>query len=187
MTKPDNNQLNNSLHELSSDVSQLVIREQQLLNEELLRMSSMLREAATDLRRCFTIMGQQLDHQASLLRQTNPNSQEDRRRDDNREGLLLATSEMGSYIGNAVRALQFEDILQQLIGHSRRRAEEIEKMFSSLQDRINDMREYDAQELAKVLAVLESCHKEIATVSEALTLSSPVKQQTMKKGDVTLF
>ncbi|MGH8119797.1 MAG: hypothetical protein ACRESK_04195 [Gammaproteobacteria bacterium] len=187
VSKPDNNPLHDSLHELSRDVSQLVIREQQLLNEELLRMSSLLREAATDLRYCFTIMGQHLDHQALLLRAKDPAAPEERRRDDSREKLLLATSEMGSYISKVVRALQFEDIMQQLIGHSRRRAEEIEKMFSSLQERIDDMQEYDVQKLEKVLAVLESCHKEIATVKEALTLANPVKQQTMKKGDVTIF
>lgn len=187
MNKPDNKKLNNSLHELSCDVSRLVIREQQLLNEELLRMSSLLREAATDLRHCFTIMGQQLDQQASLLRQRDPSGQMERRRDNSREKLMLATSELGSYISKAIKALQFEDIIQQLIGHSRRRAEEIERMFSAIQDRISDLQEHDVQELEKLLVVLESCHKEIAAVKEALTLANPVKQQSMEKGDVTLF
>lgn len=187
MSKSDNRKLNDSLHELSCDVSQLVIREQQLLNEELLRMSRLLEEAATSLRQCFTAMGRQLEQQASLLRQRNPVIQVERRKDANKEELLLATSEIGSYVGQAVRALQFEDIIQQLIGHSRRRAEEIEKMFVGLQDRINDMQEYDARDVEKVLVVLEHCHQKIATVKEALTIANPVKQQSLEKGDVTLF
>jgi len=183
----DNMKLNDSLHELSCDVSQLVIREQQLLNEELLRMSRLLQEAATNLRQCFTVMGLQLDHQASLLRQKQPAIPVERRKNSNKEELLLATTEIGSYIGQAVRALQFEDIIQQLIDHSRRRAVEIEKMFAALQGRINDMREYDARDLEKVLAVLERCHQEMVLVQEALTIANPVKQQSLEKGDVTLF
>jgi hypothetical protein len=187
MSKSDNSKLNDSLHELSCDVSQLVIREQQLMNEELLRMSKLLEEAATSLRQCFTVMGQQLEQQASLLQQRDPNVQVERRKDTSKEELLLATSEIGSYVGQAVRALQFEDIIQQLIGHSRRRAEEIEKMFVGLQARINDMQEYDARDLEQVLAVLDRCHKELATVKEALTIANPVKQQSLEKGDVILF
>jgi len=187
MSKSHNSKLNDSLHELSCDVSQLVIREQQLLKEELLRMSKLLQEASTSLRQCFTTMGQQLDHQASLLNQRDPNVLVERRNDAGKVELLHATSEIGSYVGQAVRALQFEDIIQQLIGHSRRRAEEIEKMFAGLQARINDMRGHDARDLEKVLAVLEHCHQEIASVKEALTIANPVKQQSLAKGDVTLF
>lgn len=187
MSKPDNTKLNDSLHELSCDVSQLVIREQQLLNEELLRMSKLLQEASTSLRQCFTVMGQQLEHQASVLKQRDPKVQVERRRDAGKDELLQATSEIGSYIGQAVRSLQFEDIIQQVIGHSRRRAQEIEKMFAGLQDRINDMRGYEANDLDQVLAVLERCHQEIATVKEALTIANPVRQQSLEKGDVTLF
>ena len=187
MSNSDSKTLDDSLHELSRDVSQLVIREQQLLNEELLRMSKLLQEAATDLRQCFTVMGQQLGRQSLLLRQGDPAMQVERRRDDNKEELLLATSELGAYVGNAVRALQFEDIMQQLITHSRRRAEEIEKMFVTLQDRINDMQDYDSRSAEKILAVLEACHKEIAAVKEALTLANPVKQQSLERGDATLF
>ena len=187
MSKSDNSKLNNSLHELSCDVSQLVIREQQLLNEELLRMSRLLQEAAISLRQCFTVMGQQLEHQALLLKQRDLKLQVERRKDAGKDELLLATFEIGSYVGQAVRSLQFEDIIQQLIGHSRRRAEEIEKMFVGLQDRINDMREYDAKDLDQVLDALERCHQEIASVKEALTIANPVKQQSLEKGDVTLF
>ena len=187
MSKSDKLKLNDSLHELSCDISQLVIREQQLLNEELLRMSSLLKEASTNLRQCFTVMGQQLDRQTSLLKQTEQGIQVERRKDSNKENILLATTEIGSYIGQAIRALQFEDIIQQLIDHSRRRAAEIEKLFAVLQGRIYDMRDHDARDLEKVLAVLGRCHQEMATVKEALTVANPVKQQSLKKGDVTLF
>lgn len=183
----DNKKLNDRLHQLSSDVSQLVIREQQLLKEELLRMSSLLREAATDLRQCFMVMGRQLDRQSSLPVRKGGAVQGERYRDNKRKKMLPATSGTGSYVSQAVRALQFEDILQQLISHSRRRAEEIEKMFSALQNRINDLQEYDARNAEKVLAVLEACHEEITAVKEALTLANPVKQRSLGKGDVTLF
>ena len=175
------------MHELSCDVSQLVIREQQLLNEELLRMSRLLQEAATNLRQCFTVMGQQLDRQASLLKQRDTAIQVERRKDAGHEELLMATTEFGSYIGQAVRALQFEDIIQQIIRHSRLRAVEIEKMFAGLQGQINNMREYDVRDLEKVLAVLQRCHQEIATVKGALTIANPVTQQSLEQGDVTLF
>ena len=155
-----------------------------MLNEELLRMSKMLQEAATDLRQCFTVMGQQLDQQSSLLRHGNPTVNHERRKNNDKEKLLMATVEIGSYVGQAVRALQFEDIIQQLISHSRRRAEEIEKMFTALQARINNMQDYESRELVQVL---EACHKEIASVKEALTFANPVKQQSLEQGDVTLF
>ena len=187
MSASDNKKLDDSLHELSCDVSQLVIREQQLLREELLRMSRLLQEAAMDLRQCFIVMGKQLDQQSSLLQHGNPAMKPERRKDNSKEALLSATAEIGAYVGKAVRALQFEDIIQQLIGHSRRRAEEIEKMFTTLQERINDLQEYDSREAERVLQVLEACHKEIASVKETLTIANPVKQQSLKQGDVTFF
>jgi hypothetical protein len=147
----------------------------------------LLQEAAVNLRQCFTVMSQQLEHQSSVLMQQQAAIPVERRKDSAKAELLLATTEIGAYIGQAVRALQFEDIIQQLIDHSRRRALEIEKMFGGLQARINDMREYDARDMDKVLSVLERCHKELATVKEALTIANPVKQHTLEKGDVTLF
>ncbi len=175
-----------SLHALSDDVCHIVIREQQVMGSDLERMSKMLREAAGDLRACFGTMSYQLAQQSAELRKCAVQVQQHEDESDI-EHLLLTTNEISSSVGNAVRALQFEDILQQLINHACLRVGEIEKMFVAIHEQVEVLYQSTGQDSAEIMSVLKKCRADIAAVSHAMQLSNPVKQQSLDKGDVELF
>lgn len=183
MSESKNNELIQSIHNLSDDISDIVIREQQVMNDDLDRMSNMLREAARNLRECFSAMSNQLAQQSAELRTRSAQA----KNDTDIQNLLSTTNEISSHVGNAVRALQFEDILQQLIGHSRLRASEIEKMFVTMHQQVEGLYESEDQDNTEIMSVLKKCQEDIEAVRDALNLSNPVKQESLDKGDVELF
>jgi len=184
MVDNNDNGLLHSIHNLSDDVSAIVVREQQVMDAELLRMSSLIQEAASNLRQCFSSMSEQITLQSAQLCLRSAEAQD---LDKDTQCLLSTTNNISEHVGTAVRALQFEDIIQQLISHSRSRANEMEKMFVSIHSQIDKLYNSENQAMEEIIVSLKTCQDEINAIREALQLNNPVKQQTLDKGDVELF
>ncbi len=177
--------LRQTLDKVADNVSQLVIQEQQAMNRDFIRMSAIVQEAAENLRECFNKMSAQLARQSARLRAKNNGN--DQSPDDNILALMSTADEISAHVGKAIRSLQFEDIMQQMISHSRRRAEEIEKLFVTLTGHIEGLSADDTGNPERIIAVLESCLTDIHQVEQALGLKSPVKQRSLAQGDVEIF
>ena len=180
-------ELQNTLHNLSEDLSRLVITEQRALGGDLARMSNLLKEAAHNLRDCFSAMSNQLTEQSAQLRRRQSRSVDGNPANKDIESLLSSTNEISSHVATAVRALQFEDILQQMIGHSRKRISQIENVFTLVQKQIEGLKDIKQEDKDRILSVLRTCQDEIAEVQQVLNVTSPVKQESLKSGDVELF
>jgi len=186
MVDNNDNGLLHSIHNLSDDVSAIVVREQQVMDAELLRMSSLIQEAASNLRQCFSSMSEQITLQSAQLCLRSAEAQ-GTGLDEETQCLLSTTNNISEHVGTAVRALQFEDIIQQLISHSRSRANEMEKMFVSIHSQIDKLYNSENQAMEEIIVSLKTCQDEINAIRDALQLNNPVKQQTLDKGDVELF
>lgn len=176
----------NAVQELSRMVSDLLIQEHELQDRELVRMSSLLHEAVSELSSCFSVMSDQLVLQSSELRIRN-NTSGEALNDQDMDSLMLTTQQMNSCVTRAVVALQFEDILQQMINHSRQRVEETVKLLKYMHSRIETLKDDHINDTPAILEILKNCQTEIINTCEALNLNNPAQQQSMKKGDVTLF
>ena len=187
MKNQEIHELQSTLHSLSADLSRLVITEQRALNGDLARMSNLLREAAHNLRDCFSAMSNQLTEQSAQLRRRQSRGADGKPVSKDIESLLSSTNEISSHVAKAVRALQFEDILQQMIGHSRQRISQIENVFTLVQKQIEELKGVSREEKDRILKVLRICQDEIAEVQQILNVTSPVKQESLKSGDVELF
>lgn len=178
--------LRQTIDKVVDNVSQLVIQEQQAMNDDLLRMSNILQEADESLRYCFSGMTEQLlvKQSAQLRTKNNKNNQTP---DDDMQAFTPSTSEISLYVRKAIRSLQFEDIMQQMIEHSRRRAEEIEKLFVALTNHIGGLRADETPDTEQIIEILENCLHDIHAVEQSLDLKNPVKQQSLAQGDVELF
>ena len=176
-----------AIQELSRIVSDLLVAEHQLQDRELIRMSNLLQEAVSELASCFNVMSDQLVVQSSQLRQQNNNKNNDKHTDQGINSLMLSTQQMNSCVTRAVVALQFEDILQQMINHSRQRVDETVKLLKFLHSRLEMLEGNRIDDPSVITEVLQQCKAEVASTCEALELSNPAQQQNMKKGDVTLF
>ena len=185
MTDDLNLQVFNALKLLSKTASDLLVEEQQLLDSELLRMSKLLREAIINLSECFSVMSNQITAQAAQLRSQDVagNIMPDR----DITGLLSSTQQMSAFVSRAVIALQFEDILQQLICHSRQRVDETENLLQSIYSSIEMLKPDDITDLDALLAILNTCQAEVDKTRKALNLSHPARQESLTKGGVTLF
>ena len=177
--------LRQTIDKVADNVSQLVIQEQQAMNDDFIRMSDILQEAAKNLRDCFSEMSNQLAKQSARLR--TKNNAQHQPSNDNMRALMSTTSEMSLHVGKAIRSLQFEDIMQQMISHSRRRAEEIEKLFAVLTSHISGLSADATLRPEQIIEILENCLTDIHAVEQALDLKNPVKQQSLAQGDVELF
>ena len=99
--------------------------------------------------------------------------------------------EVEQQVGRAVTALQFQDIVSQLLGHASRRAEAIEDVSCHLASLAQTLQSNAATPNAA--GVLESLKAETRRVSERLqdmadvTAKNPVSQTEMNHGDVELF
>jgi methyl-accepting chemotaxis protein len=99
--------------------------------------------------------------------------------------------EVEQQVGRAVTALQFQDIVSQLLGHASRRAEAIDDVSRHLASLAQTLQRNAANPNAN--GILESLREETHRVAERLrdmadvTARNPVSQTEMNHGDVDLF
>ncbi len=178
-------QVFDALKLLSKTASDLLVEEQQLLDSELLRMSKLLREAIVNLSECFSVMSNQITVQAAQIRSQGVAGGAGANRDI--DALLSSTQQMSAFVSRAVIALQFEDILQQLICHSRQRVEETENLLQSIYSKIKMLKPDGIADVDAILEILKACQAEVGKTRQVLNLSHPAKQASLTKGGVTLF
>ena len=99
--------------------------------------------------------------------------------------------EVDVQVGRAVTALQFQDIVSQLLGHASRRAEAIDDVSQHLASLAQTLQRNSAQPNAA--GILESLKQETRRVAARLqdmaevTSRNPVAQTELNHGDVELF
>ena len=104
------------------------------------------------------------------------------------EEMTGLTGEITSDVDQAVRSLQFEDIISQLINHTRKRVEGIEQLVSVFNRALgetvqsSDTKQVNDGQLDEIRARLIQIRD-----SQDLEKIKPVAQQSMEAGDVELF
>jgi len=156
--------LRQSLNAIADDICQIVIREQQVMYDDFTRMAAILKEASKNLRECFGEMNNHLARQSQA-----------------------PSDDIDTLSSMVVRSLQFEDIMQQMIIHSRRRAEEIERLFVLLTMHMKELDKRNTENPEEILKMLSKCVTDIDVVKRALSLESPVKHMNLNQGDIELF
>jgi hypothetical protein len=167
-------------------VNDFVREEQDLLDEELARMSKLVQEAVANLHDSFNAMGDRIVEQSAELR-TRSARTAGTEVSKKMNALLSSTQQINSMVVRAVISLQFEDIVQQLILHSRQRIAEIQRLMLALRAYVDKMAPAHAGDPQWLLDMVGACHEEVSKTKKALTLSHPAKQESLDKGDVTLF
>ncbi|GEM_PF-3478563 len=175
-----------AVHDLVLRVNEFIREEQDLLDGELSRMSRLVQEAVASLHKSFNAMSDKIVRQSEELQSR---AAGDAGTGVGREmkSLLASTHQISSIVVQAVISLQFEDIVQQLILHSRQRITEMQRLMQALQARMDGLPSACAGDGRGLLEVVAACREEIEKTRQALMLSHPAKQESLNKGDVTLF
>lgn len=169
---------------LADDLNHLVIREHQLLQSELDQTGVLVNDAVTKLRDNFVNLTQQTNAQTDILSELLNRTENDI---DQQERATELKQQINASAMSAVQSLQFEDIIQQLTGHARNRAVQMEQLFGNLAQGLAEMRITDTQQTDQFVQTIKIMQKEVASFREALEKENPVKQETMQAGKIELF
>jgi len=109
------------------------------------------------------------------------------------EGALGSVSgisgEVNELVGNAVRSLQFEDIVTQLASYSERHLDRIQALVNRIQVGLDELRSSEERAPHDFLVAVQHLQTDLdAFVEQEFNLDSkPVDQASMGEGDVELF
>lgn len=169
------NNINELVFSLLEEHNQLSKRINHLLKEDLAQTSNIVNDVIKNLISSFGLISENLE---SLIDNTASDS-------DNRINSEIAVSNIKSSINIIQRCLQFEDIVQQLIVHSTHLIEQKEKLNISISNeilKINSELDHSVQN-ESLIAIICAIKKS----AEIIEKESPVKQSSLKKGNIELF
>ena len=178
--KADMGEIENSVYSLVDKLNNLVVREQLNLQEELARVSSIISDATDTLTKNFTSLNLKIELQSRYM--TEGYFEEDRE-----VKLEKVNREIDQNLNATIRSLQFEDIVQQLTEHSRNRAVNMEKLFTKLMARLDQLKSISIDDRGNFDPLLDEMQNDVAAFQDTLNRSNPVKQKTMDEGGVELF
>lgn len=97
--------------------------------------------------------------------------------------------EIDSLVGDAVRSLQFEDIVRQLTDYSARHLDRIDTIVGRLHAGLLALRDVENRDVDSYASALQSVKDELDEFmsNEFAREHNPVEQQSMAEGDVELF
>ncbi len=99
------------------------------------------------------------------------------------------TSCIDGHVGDAVRSLQFEDLVRQLTEFTSGHLERVDKMIQNIDEGIKALRLNSGDEIEVYIKGLEDICERVAALDKATQakLHSPVSQNSMSEGEVELF
>jgi hypothetical protein len=161
----------------------LVLEEQEAALAELQRMENILNEAATQLRDSFTEIDNLIGEGLSGLLRDGAMAQAG---SDNHRPVQSIKSRLSDQYRSSITALQFEDIVKQIIGHSRTRGQGIDEILRNIKARIESLNLSEWSEDALEQAISGS-RKDIEVFRDKMAATNPVAQQSLKTGEIELF
>ena len=160
----------------------LVLEEQEAALSELTRMEDILHEAAEELRGSFT----EIDKLVAQDLAKHSRSISTVKLDDGSESTESIESKLSKQYRRSITALQFEDIVKQIIGHSKTRGKGIDEILKNISTRAHQMDtlHLNVEELQRVI---EDTRSDIKRFQEKMAATNPVAQKSLDTGDIELF
>lgn len=166
------------LFELAESLSSLVIREHQILQDELNQVGDLVGDAVQEMGDSFYEINTCITEQESLIKSLDNSSKKNQLED--------LTSQINSHTSTLKRALQFDDIVQQLAGHASERIGQMQQLFNMLDHDVNKLTSVytdNDQTQTQLKIMLEN----ISKYRQLLEKENPVKQGSMTAGGIELF
>ena len=191
--KSESSDLKTAVHDLAGDLNRLVSREHQILQGELGQVSTLVDDAIKTLVESFNSLNGQVAEQETLIQSIVDEFLDSPASDSGDQGVkqLARISELARLINqnvaSATRSLQFDDIVQQLVVHSRNRAEKMEYLFAGLYEKLSELQVVEPYNSTQIEKYIEAMQEEISHFRVALEKTNPVKQTSMGSGKVKLF
>jgi uncharacterized protein involved in exopolysaccharide biosynthesis len=160
----------------------LVLEEQEAALSELTRVEDILHEAAEELRGSFT----EIDKLVAQDLAQHPQSDSPVKLGEENNNAGSIESKLSEQYRRSITALQFEDIVKQIIGHSRIRGRGIDEILKNISTRAHQM-DTSRVNLEQLQRVIEDTRSDIKRFQEKMAATNPVAQKSMDTGDIELF
>jgi len=174
--------------DLATTLNGLVVREHQILQEELGQLSTLIRDAIATLEESFHLINEQASEQSKLATSTAEVLNEKKQRlPIGLDNISKISEQINKNVATAVRSLQFEDIIQQLAAHSNNRAAQIEQLFVKLGEKLITLESIKSDEAICIEQIIYAMQSDMEDFRRAVEKGNPVKQATMDEGKIELF
>lgn len=164
----------------ASLIGPVIGREQEAMEEELLRARELLRDGMTKLHGFFDALRASVNSQADLLGKLRDEASDSEQRTTTIHQLIDDHKSVLTQSETAILGLQLEDVLGQLLEYTRQRANGLSKIASALSEAI------DHDELAQNSALHDKLKTAVDEVDKRAQ-SRVVDQETLEPGDIDLF
>ena len=179
INKSEKTETHELLYELAESLSSLVIREHQILQDELNQVSSLVEDAVLELGGSFRGLNACVTEHAVFSKEADA--------EGGKSSLTDMSEQVSGYTSNMKRVLQFDDIVQQLAGHASERIAQMQELFAVLNQDVDKLKTLESDNHVESLNQLENMLEIIIKYRQLLEKENPVKQGSMSAGSIELF
>ena len=166
---------------LSEALGSLIVREHQMLQGELNQIGGLVESAVKVLANNLRELNEHVTEQNQLVEQDNTDI-------SNEVGEFSRISnQVNINASNMVRALQFDDIVQQLAGHASERIGQMQTLFQLLDKQLSELKVIKADDVSDSRVHMQTMIDDINKFRQLLEKQNPVVQDTMNEGRIELF
>lgn len=184
----ESSDLREAVYGLAEDLNRLVSREHQIMQGELGQVSTLVGDAIKTLVESFNNLNGQVAEQENLIQFIVAEVLNSSDQELEQLGRISELSQqINQNVASAIRSLQFEDIVQQLVTHSHRRTKQMEQLFAGLTKKLSELKVVEPQDSTQIAKYLEAMQEEINRFRVALEKTNPVKQTSIGAGKAELF
>ena len=172
------------IYTLSEELSGLIIREHQILQDELNQVSALVGDAVKVLGTNIRELNAHVAHQEKIH---GSDSVEITQHSGGEYTKL--SKQVNSNTSNMTRALQFDDIVQQLAGHASDRISQMQELFHLLDRKLSEIKVSDSsdEKHKQLHSNLQVMIENVIRYRLLLEKANPVKQDSMSEGKIELF
>jgi hypothetical protein len=176
--------LQKSLYKLADELCELVIKEHQILQGEMCQVRVLVSDAVKNLDSNFRSLSARASEQVAIIDQVISTGHVD---DEQQQKLSAISDQINSHTSTTIRALQFDDIVQQLAGHTCDRIARMQELFTELEDKLTKIKQLESQDGDGIQKYMKMMHDEIRYFRTKLEKENPVKQNSMDAGKIEIF
>lgn len=176
--------LHESLYELIDELSSLIIREHQILQGEMSQVRVLVSDAVKNLDRNFRSLNACSSEQAAIVNELVGTGRVD---EEQQKKLSVISGQINSHTSTTIRALQFDDIVQQLAGHTCDRIARMQELFVELEKKIIKIKYLEVHDKKGIQGYIRMMRDEVGHFRTKLEKENPVKQISMDAGKIELF
>ena len=166
---------------LSEALGSLIVREHQMLQGELNQIGALVESAVKVLGNNLRELNEHVTEQKQLVEHDNTDI-------SNEVGEFSRISnQVNTNASNMVRALQFDDIVQQLAGHASERIGQMQTLFQLLDKQLSELKVIKSDDVSDSRVHMQTMIEDINKFRQLLEKQNPVVQDTMNEGRIELF